>query len=76
MKTKTFFFQILNLLVLFTFNHCFKYKKQKLIKTYKQLNNGIPILAYYDDPFDTELKDLTELLKKIHNIRDPREIIR
>lgn len=30
------------------------------------INNGIPIIPYYDNKEDTELKDLTNYLKKIH----------
>lgn len=38
------------------------------------IDNGIPIIPYYDNKEDTELKDLTNYLKKLHNVENIREI--
>lgn len=37
-----------------------------------QLNNGIPIIPYYDNPEDRELIDLMDYLKLIHQEADLR----
>jgi CTD small phosphatase-like protein 2 len=39
-----------------------------------QLDNGIPIIPFYDNKSDMELKFLTNYLKNIYNNRDLREI--
>lgn len=39
-----------------------------------QLDNGLPILPYYDDKTDIELKHLMNYLKSIHNVKDVREV--
>ncbi len=36
-----------------------------------QLDNGIPIIPYYDNKKDTELKSLCALLRSVHDRRDP-----
>lgn len=38
-----------------------------------QIDNGIPILSWYDDPNDCELKHLTKYLIKIANLEDLRK---
>jgi CTD small phosphatase-like protein 2 len=38
-----------------------------------QLDNGIPIIPFYDDKNDKELRYLTEFMKKIIGIKDLRE---
>lgn len=41
-----------------------------------QIDNGIPIAPYYDNPDDDELKHLVPYLKFLNNVRDMREINR
>ena len=38
-----------------------------------QLENGLPILPYYDNKSDVELKHLTNYLKNIVSVIDVRE---
>lgn len=39
-----------------------------------QIDNGLPILPYYDNKSDIELKHLLNYLKSIHHVRDIREV--
>ena len=39
-----------------------------------QINNGIPVIPYYDNKNDQELKHLIPYLKFLSTTRDPREI--
>ena len=39
-----------------------------------QLENGLPILPYYDNKSDVELKHLTNYLKNIISVIDVREV--
>lgn len=41
-----------------------------------QLENGLPILPYYDNKSDVELKHLTNYLKNIVSVIDVREVNR
>jgi len=41
-----------------------------------QIDNGIPIIPFYDNKNDSELKHLMHFMKSIHNVRDLREIMR
>ena len=41
-----------------------------------QIENGIPIIPFYDNNEDKQLKDLTNLLIKMHNCNDVRDFIR
>jgi len=41
-----------------------------------QIDNGIPIIPFYDNKNDSELKHLTHFMKSIHNVRDLRDIMR
>jgi Dullard-like phosphatase family protein len=41
-----------------------------------QLENGIPIISWHDDPFDTELFNLIDYLKVLENADDVREVNR
>mmetsp|Transcript_72153 Transcript_72153/g.145143 ORF Transcript_72153/g.145143 Transcript_72153/m.145143 type:complete len:363 (-) Transcript_72153:409-1497(-) len=41
-----------------------------------QVDNGIPIESWFDDPNDTELLKLAEFLEKIENADDVRPIVR
>lgn len=38
-----------------------------------KIENGIPILNFYDNKQDNELKDLTNLLLKLNSLKDMRE---
>jgi CTD small phosphatase-like protein 2 len=39
-----------------------------------QLNNGIPIISWSDDPHDRELFNLVEYLQLLINVQDVREV--
>lgn len=39
-----------------------------------QVENGLPILPYYDNKNDIELKNLISYLKSIHHVKDVREV--
>lgn len=39
-----------------------------------QIDNGLPILPYYDNKSDIELKHLMNFLKSVHHVRDIREV--
>lgn len=39
-----------------------------------QIENGLPILPYYDNKNDIELKNLISYLKSIHHVKDVREV--
>ena len=39
-----------------------------------QIDNGLPILPYYDNKNDIELKNLISYLKSIHHVKDVREV--
>ncbi|KAL4489491.1 hypothetical protein ABPG72_002787 [Tetrahymena utriculariae] len=41
-----------------------------------QIDNGIPIIPFYDNKSDAELKHLIHFMKSIHNVRDLREIVK
>jgi len=41
-----------------------------------QVDNGIPIESWFDDPDDTELLDLIPFLRHIHNVEDVRPFVR
>jgi Dullard-like phosphatase family protein len=41
-----------------------------------QIDNGIPIESWYDDPNDTELLKLAQFLTRIENVDDVRPIVR
>jgi CTD small phosphatase-like protein 2 len=41
-----------------------------------QIDNGIPIESWYDDPNDTELLKLADFLTNIENVSDVRPIVR
>jgi len=41
-----------------------------------QVDNGIPIESWFDDPQDTELLKLERFLKSLHGANDVRTIIR
>ena len=40
-----------------------------------QIDNGIPIESWYDDPNDTELLKLMGFLKNVQNVTDVKPII-
>ena len=40
-----------------------------------QIDNGIPIISWYDDEKDTELLKLIGFLKKISDVEDVRPIV-
>ena len=37
------------------------------------IDNGIPVLSYFDDRTDTELLDLEEYVELLHNFEDVRD---
>lgn len=39
-----------------------------------QIDNGLPILPYYDNKSDIELKHLMNYLKSVHHVKDIREV--
>lgn len=39
-----------------------------------QIHNGLPIIPYYDNKQDSELKHLTHYLKSIISVKDVREV--
>jgi CTD small phosphatase-like protein 2 len=41
-----------------------------------QVDNGIPIESWFDDPKDTELKKLERFLRTLHGVKDLRTVIR
>jgi CTD small phosphatase-like protein 2 len=41
-----------------------------------QVDNGIPIESWFDDPKDTELLKLERFLRTLHGAKDTRTIIR
>jgi CTD small phosphatase-like protein 2 len=41
-----------------------------------QVDNGIPIESWFDDPNDTELIKLERFLKSLHGVKDVRTVIR
>ncbi len=41
-----------------------------------QVDNGIPIESWFDDPRDTELLKLEKFLRKLHDAEDVRDIVR
>jgi len=41
-----------------------------------QVDNGIPIESWFDDPNDTELLKLERFLRTLHGSKDVRKIIR
>eukprot|EP00980_Cylindrotheca_fusiformis_P006167 scaffold1319_cov126-Cylindrotheca_fusiformis.AAC.56 len=41
-----------------------------------QVDNGIPIESWFDDPKDTELKKLERFLRTLHGVSDLRTVIR
>jgi CTD small phosphatase-like protein 2 len=41
-----------------------------------QVDNGIPIESWFDDPNDTELLKLERFLKSLHGAKDVRNVIR
>ena len=49
-------------------NSCFSFSKN--------LNNGIPIIPYYDDKNDKELLYLAEFLKKLSLVEDVRNTLK
>lgn len=40
------------------------------------VDNGVPILSWFDDENDTELLKLIEFLRRIHKVSDVRDIVR
>ena len=41
-----------------------------------QIENGIPIIPFYENKTDQELKHLIPFLKRLSTMKDPREIIK
>ncbi len=41
-----------------------------------QINNGIPIIPFYDNKNDLELKHFTNFMKSIHNVKDIRDVLK
>jgi CTD small phosphatase-like protein 2 len=41
-----------------------------------QVDNGIPIESWFDDPTDTELLKLERFLRTLHGKEDVREVVR
>jgi len=41
-----------------------------------QINNGIPIESWFDDPNDTELLKLEQFCSTLHGVRDVRTMVR
>ena len=41
-----------------------------------QVDNGIPIESWFDDPNDTELLKLERFLRTLHGVKDTRTVIR
>ena len=41
-----------------------------------QVDNGVPIIPFYENKSDTELKDLIPFLKSISKVKDVREAIK
>jgi CTD small phosphatase-like protein 2 len=41
-----------------------------------QVDNGIPIESWFDDPNDTELLKLERFLRSLHKAKDVRTVIR
>ncbi|KAL3931361.1 MAG: hypothetical protein SGBAC_011345 [Bacillariaceae sp.] len=41
-----------------------------------QVDNGIPIESWFDDPKDTELRKLERFLRTLHGVKDLRTVIR
>lgn len=41
-----------------------------------QVDNGIPIESWFDDPKDTELRKLERFLRTLHGVKDCRKVIR
>ncbi len=41
-----------------------------------QVDNGIPIESWFDDPNDTELLKLERFLRTLHGVKDTRSVIR
>jgi len=41
-----------------------------------QVDNGIPIESWFDDPQDTELRKLERFLRTLHGVKDLRTVIR
>ena len=41
-----------------------------------QVDNGIPIESWFDDPKDTELRKLERFLRTLHGVEDCRKVIR
>ena len=38
-----------------------------------QLDNGIPIITWYDDPYDNELQKITDYIKSLADVSDVRD---
>jgi CTD small phosphatase-like protein 2 len=41
-----------------------------------QVDNGIPIESWFDDPKDTELRKLERFLRTLHGVKDCRKVVR
>jgi CTD small phosphatase-like protein 2 len=41
-----------------------------------QVDNGIPIESWFDDPHDTELLKLERFLRTLHGVKDVRTVVR
>ncbi len=41
-----------------------------------QVDNGIPIESWFDDPNDTELLKLEQFLSTLHGVKDVRTMVR
>lgn len=41
-----------------------------------QVDNGIPIESWFDDPRDTELLKLEKFLRTLHDAEDVRDVVR
>ena len=41
-----------------------------------QIDNGIPIESWFDDPLDTELLKLSRFLDTLHGCKDVRQVVR
>ena len=41
-----------------------------------QVDNGIPIESWFDDPHDTELLKLEQFLETLHGVHDVRAVVR
>ena len=41
-----------------------------------QIDNGIPIESWFDDPNDTELLKLEQFLESLHSVDDVRTVVR